>query len=143
MKQVLVHHNSIKFARAAYGTMALIAFLTNNIWVVLATAILMGISVISADKYNLFLQLHKRILIPLLKDKSEPILWDIWELRFACSLGTSFLLFSFFLIYFEKAVNVAWILILTLSLFMLLAGVSGLCVVTIAYVAIKNLLRKK
>ena len=143
MKQVLVHHSSIRFARAAYGAMALIAFSTGNMWIVLTTAILMGVSVISADKYNFFLQLHKQVLRHLLKDTSKPILWDIWELRFACGLGTSFLLTAFFLIYFEKAINIAWILVLTLSFFMLLAGFSGICAVTIVYVALKKILVKK
>jgi len=143
MKQVLIYHGSIRFARTAYGVMALIAFLSSNIWILLATAILMGIGALSVDKYNLFLQIHKRILRPLIKDTSQPVYWDPWELRFACGLGTSFLLTAFFLIYSGKAINGGWILVLTLSLLMLLAGFSGICLVTMIYAGLKKVFSKK
>jgi hypothetical protein len=143
MKQVLICHSSVRFARTAYGVMTLIAFLSSNIWILLITAILMGIGALSTDKYNLFSQFHKRILRPLIKDVSQPVHWDPWELRFAYGLGTSFLLTAFFLIYSGKAINEGWILVLILSLLMLFAGFSGICLVTIICAGLKKIFSKK
>jgi len=143
MKQILVCHSSIRFARTAYGIMALIAFLSSNTWILLITAVLMGIGALSTDKYNLFSQFHKRILRPLIKDTSKPVYWDPWELRFACGLGASFLLAAFFFIYSGKAINEGWILVIILSLLMLLAGFSGICLVTIIYAGFKKIFSKK
>lgn len=143
MKQCLIYDNSLRFARAIYGFLALAAFLTHNMWLVLITAIIMAIGLITADKYNFFLQLHQQVLRRLLKDTSEPLSRDVWELRFACGLGTIFLLVGFCLVYFGKFVNLGWILVLILSLVMLLSGLAGICMATLFYAGFKKFLGKK
>lgn len=132
MRKCLVYENSLRFSRAIYGTLALIAFLFHNFWLVLLTSILMFLGAVTI-KYNLFYQFHFLLLRRFLKDKSEPLEKDSGELAFACSLGGSFLFFGFLLLYFGKLESLAWILVLLTSILMLLAGIAGICTATLIY----------
>ncbi len=137
MIQCFVHDESLRFSRTVYGVMAMIAFLTHNYWLILLTSILMFIGVPS-ENYNLFYQFHSRFLRQLSKKKKDPVARDQGEISFACSFGGILLLISFFLLYFGQAEGLAWVLVLTTSMFMFLAGLAGVCTASLLYAFFKK-----
>ncbi|KPJ55839.1 hypothetical protein AMJ49_06245 [Parcubacteria bacterium DG_74_2] len=134
MKTIPVYESSMRFARTVYGLLALIGFLTHNVWVILFCATLMTIGVIYPMKSNAVYEFHRVALRPLFKDKAKPILRGKDEMRFACVLGTVFLLGALCLIYLGMFIEIAWISVLFLSSLMLLSGFSGVCAATLFYV---------
>ncbi len=140
MQQCLIYNNSLRFSRAIYGILALIAFLLHNSWLVLITSILMVIGAVSI-KYNLFYQFYSLILRGFLKDKSEPLKRDSGELGFACGMGGGFLFLGFLLLYF-KLESLAWISVLLTSFLMLLAGIAGICAASLIYAFFKKIFKK-
>lgn len=142
MQQCSIYDNSLRFSRTIYGLLALLAFLFKCPWVVLFTGILMLIGAVLSE-YNIFYQLHYWVLRKLLKDKSEPIKKEAGELIFACGMGGIFLIVGFLLLYFEKAVGFAWVLILLTSGMMLSAGIAGICMAAIMYAVFKKVIKKQ
>ncbi len=137
MKQCLIYDNSLKFSRATYGALALIAFLIHNHWLILAISILMVFGIPSA-KFNILYQFHVLVLRKLLREKAEPIQKESGELSFVCSMGGFIFFISFLFLYFGKFISFAWILVLMISLLMLFAGFSGICAADPIYAVFKK-----
>jgi hypothetical protein len=141
MERCLIREDSLRFSMVVYGTLALIAFLLDNFWIVLIVGILMGLGAISIN-YNLFYQLHSLLLLKLLTKKPSPPSKDINEARFAGFIAATFLFLAFLLFYFWKLKTLAWILTGIVILLSLLAGISGICVGSLMYVFFKKILKK-
>jgi len=141
MQQCLIYDNSLKFSRAVYGTLALVAFLIHNHWLVLIVSGLMILGAFSV-KLNIPYQFHALVLRKLLKKKAEPIQKVSGELSFAWGMGGSLLLIGFLLLYFEKFVSFAWSLVLIVALLMFLAGFTGVCVASLMYAVFKKIFKR-
>lgn len=142
MKKCLIDDSSLRFARAIYGFLLLGAFLFHNVWLVLITAILMAVGILSS-RYNAFYQLHYRFLGSFWRDKPILVERELNELRFACTLATIFLTSALAFFYLGKFVGIGWILVLIVSLLMLLAGLAGFCTASLMYAAFKKIFVKK
>lgn len=141
MKKCLIYDNSLRFSRAIYGILILIAFLIQNSWLVLITSILWFLTVFSV-KLNVFYQFHVLVLKKLFKEKSEPVQKESGELIFVAGM-TSFLLFiGFLFLYFGKFINAAWIFILIIDFLIFLACLAGVCVASLMYAFFKNIFKR-
>ncbi len=141
MQQCLIDDKSLRFSRVVYGTLTLVAFLTQNHWLLLAVILLIASGAFSI-KFNIFYQFHLLVLKKLLKDKSKPIKKELGELNFVSGM-TGFLLFiGFLFLYFEKFVDFAWIFILIMAFLIFLACFVGFCVATLMYVFFKKIFKK-
>lgn len=141
MKQHLIYDNSLKFSRAFYGTLTLIAFLIQNHWLVLLVILLMAFGTFSI-KFNILYQFHVLVLRKLLKEKSEAIQKEPGELSFVSGMTASLLLLGFLLIYFDKFIDFAWVFILITTFLIFLACFVGFCVATLMYVFFKKIFKK-
>lgn len=140
MNQCPIYNTSLKFSRAIYGTLVLIAFLIHNHWLVLIASILISLGMFSI-KLNLAYQFHALILRRLLNDKSELIPKESGELNFVAGMTAVLLFAGFLFIYFGKYVDFAWIFILIMSLLIFLACFVGFCVATLMYVFFKKIFK--
>ena len=140
MTKCLIYDKSLRFSRVVYGILALIAFLTQSLWLVLTTSLLMIFGAFSI-KLNIPYQFHALVLKKLLKNGTKPIRKELEELSFACGMGGIFLLISFLLLYFEIFIGFAWILTLMMSLLMFLASFVGVCVGSLMYVFFKKIFK--
>jgi len=138
MKQCTIHSNSLRFSRAVYGIMVLLAFFIHNEWLVLVTAVLMILGVLSI-KFNIPYQFHTLIL----NRKSMPVQKELAELNFVAGMTAALLLIGFFLIYFNRLVDFAWIYLLVVDFLIFLACFVGFCVATLMYVFFKKIFIKK
>ncbi|MFH1551513.1 MAG: DUF4395 family protein [bacterium] len=138
MKQCSIYNNSLRFSRAIYGSLILIAFLIHNHWLVLAVSILMVLGIFSI-KLNITYQFHALVLRRLLKEKSEPIQKESGELNFVAGMTAVLLFTGFLFLYFGKFVDFAWIFILIMALLIFLACFVGFCVATLMYVFFKKI----
>jgi uncharacterized membrane protein YedE/YeeE len=141
MRKCLIYNSSLKFARATYGCLALIAFFLHNIWLVLLTGILTIIGAVS-EKYNLPYQFHAKFLRKVFKDKSEPLEKDKGELSFACGMASIFLFLAFILLYFGRFLSIAWGLVLIVAILMLFAGIAGICMASLMYAFGKKIFKR-
>lgn len=137
MKQCLIYDSSLRFSRATYGVLILIAFLLRNQWLVLAVSILIILGIFS-PKLNLPYQLH--ILIS--GRKFKPVQKESGELSFVAGATGVLLLIGFLLIYFKRFVDFAWVYLLIVDLMIFLACFVGFCVATLMYVFFKRLFNK-
>lgn len=143
MKQCSIYDNrSLNFFRASCGFLALVAFLIQNIWLVLITGLLFFFGAFSI-KFNFLYQLYGLVSNKLLKQKSMPVQKDSGELRFVYGFTATLFLISFFLLYFEKFVNLAWGLDLLVSFLTLLASFANICLAALMYVLFKKILNRK
>jgi len=138
MQQCLIYNNSLRFSRAIYGLLTIIAFLIHNHWLVLATAILMTLGTCSI-KLNIPYQLHVLFLKKFKKEVQPPIEKELAELNFVSGMTAGLLLIGFLFIYFDKFVEFAWIYILIVALLIFLACFVGFCVATLMYVFFKKI----
>ncbi len=141
MRQCPIYDNSLRFSRAIYGTLTLIAFLIHNQWLVLATSLLMAFGIFSI-KLNIPYQFHALVLRKLLKERSEPIQKESGELNFVAGMTAGLLFVGFLFLYFGKFVDFAWIFILIMALLIFLACFVGFCVATLMYVFFKKIFKK-
>ncbi len=141
MQQCLIYNSSLRFSRAFYGVMTLIAFITHNQWLVLITGVLMLLGVFSL-KLNISYQLHVLVIKKLLNEKSEPEPREKGEINFVAGMTGVLLLFGFSFIYFNKFVDFAWIYILIVALLIFVACFAGFCVATLMYVLLRKLIIK-
>lgn len=139
-KQCFIYDTSLRFSRAIYGILTLLAFLVHSKWLVLVITllILMGTSI----KFNVVYQFHALILRKLLKEKSELIKKESGELTFSSAITAIFLLIAFLFLYFGKFIDFAWILILIVSLLLFLACFVGICIASLMYVFFKKIFKK-
>ncbi|KPJ71297.1 hypothetical protein AMJ50_02725 [Parcubacteria bacterium DG_74_3] len=141
MRKCLIDEASLRFARSIYGLLLLIAFLFHNVCLVLITTILMAAGIIS-NSYNPFYQLYYRLIRPPEKEKSILVEREVNELRFACLLAAIFLVSALALFYLGIFEQIAWILVLFVSLLMLLAGIAGFCTASLIYASFKKIFKK-
>ncbi len=135
MQQCFIYDSSLRFSRATYGVLTLIAFLIHNQWLLLIAAILVTLGAFSM-KLNVAYQLHA------LFSKKSPIQKESGELRFVAGMTGTLLLVGFLLIYFGKFVSFAWIFILIVALLIFLACFVGFCVATLMYVFFKKIFKR-
>ena len=140
MQQCLIYDNSLKFSRAVYGTLALVAFLIHNHWLVLIVSGLMILGAFSV-KLNIPYQFHALVLRKLLKKKAGPIQKESGELNFVSGMTATLLFIGFLFLYFGKFVSFAWILILITSLLMFLGCFTNTCVAASMYVFFKRIFK--
>jgi len=141
MQQCLIYDNSLRFSRATYGVLLLIAVLIHNQWLVLAVSVLTILGVFSL-KFNIPYQLHALVLNKFFNKQSMPTPRELGELNFVAGATGALLLIGFFLIYFNKSVDFAWIYLLVVDLMIFLACFVGFCVATLMYVFFKKLFNK-
>jgi len=132
---------SLNFFRAFCGFLALVAFLMQNIWLVLITGLLFLLGFFSM-KFNFIYQLFNSFSTKILKQKPEPIQKDPGELRFVYAFTAVMFLVSFFLLYYEKFVNIAWGLDLLVSFLTLLASFANICLAALMYVIFKKIFNR-
>lgn len=137
MQQCQIDDTSLKYSRATYGALTLVAFFIRSEWLVFAVAILVILGAFSF-KLNLPYQLFSLML----KKKSTPVQKESAELSFVAAMTGTLLLVGFALVYFDIAVNFGWIFILLVTLLIFLACFVGFCVATLMYVLIRKLFRK-
>lgn len=142
MGQCSIYDNrSLNFFRATCGFLALIAFLIQNIWLVLITGLLVFFGVFSM-KFNFLYQFFIFFFKKILKEKSKTIQKDSGELKFVYGFTGTLFLISFLLLYFEKFVNLAWGLDLLVSFLTLLACFANVCLASIMYVMFKKITKR-
>jgi hypothetical protein len=142
MSQCLIYDNrSLNFFRATCGFLALIAFLTQNIWLVLISGILVFFGVFSI-KFNFLYQFCNIFSKEVFKQTPEPIQKDPGELQFVYGFTGTLFLISFFLLYFEKFVGLAWALNLIVAFLTLLASFANVCLASFMYVSFKKIFNK-
>ncbi|MCX6739712.1 MAG: DUF4395 family protein [Candidatus Parcubacteria bacterium] len=141
MQQCQIHDSSLKFSRAVYGILVLIAVLIHSQWLVLAASILVILGAISL-KLNIAYQFYILVLKKLLNDKSQLVLKDSGELSFVAGMTGVLLLVGFFWLYYGQVDDYAWIYILIVDLLIFLACFVGFCVATLMYVLLKKLFKK-
>jgi len=137
MGQCLIYNSSLRFSRATYGVLLLLAILIHNQWLVLAVGILTILGVLSF-KLNIPYQLHYLIL----KRKAGPTPRDRGELNFVAGATGLLLLIGFVLLYFNIHTGFAWAYLLVVDLMIFLACFVGFCVATLMYVFFKKLFNK-
>lgn len=141
MKQISIYDSSMRFSRAAYGALALIAFLIQNYWLVLATSIIVFIGVFSLG-LNVAYQIHALFLRKIFKDKSQPVQRDWGEIRFVSGMIGVMLFASFLILYIGKFTGFVWTVILIISLLYFLACFAGICIASLMYAFFGKLFRK-
>lgn len=134
MKQCLIYDNSLRFSRATYGVLLLIAFFIHSQWLVLAVSILTILGAFSI-KLNIPYQFHASVI----KKRYSPIPKDAGELNFVAAATGILLFIGFLFIYFGKFINFAWIYILIVTLMIFLACFVGFCVATLMYIFLKKI----
>lgn len=142
MKKCLIDNDSLRFGRTVHGLLLLAAFLFQNEPLILIVIILMVAGIISI-KYNLFYQVHQRLLRRSLKDDLTLVEKEIGEIRFACTLSSIFLIIAFTLLCLGKYITIAWVLVLIVSILMLFAGILGLCTASLIYGGFKKFFVKE
>jgi len=141
MQQCLIYDSSLRFSRATYGVLLLVAFFIHSQWLVLAVGLLTIFGAFSL-KLNLPYQFHALVLKKSSKGKQVPIPKDLGELNFVAGATGVLIMIGFLLIYFDKFVSFAWIYLLVVDLMIFLACFVGFCVATLMYVSFKKLFTK-
>lgn len=141
MQECLIHDNSLRFSRATYGVLILLAFFIHNQWLVLAVSVLIIVGAFSL-KLNLPYQFHASVIKKLLNDKSEPIKKDQGEVNFVAGMTGALLLAGFLFLYFSNSDGWVWIYILIVDFLIFLACFVGFCVATLMYVFFKKVFHK-
>lgn len=142
MQCEIYDNRALNFFRATCGFLALLAYLIQNIWLVLAVGLLFLFGVFSM-KFNFIYNAYRFVSGKVLKQKSTTIIKDPEELRFVYSFTAACFLASFFLLYFGKLVNWAWGLDLLVSFLTLLASFANICLAALIYVMFKKISRKQ
>lgn len=140
MRKCVIYDSSLKFSKAFYGILALVAFLIQSQWLVLVISILMIIEMFSM-KLSLPYRLHALYLKNFFKERLRPIRKEEAELSFVCGMAGSPLFISFFLLYFNQFTGFAWVLVLVIALLLLLSGVAGVCLASLTYAVFKKVFR--
>lgn len=142
MQQCLIYDESLRFSRATYGVLTLIAFLIHSQWLVLAVSILVTLGAFSF-KLNIPYQIHSLFFKKISRTNRAAISKDRGELNFVAAATGVLLFIGFLFLYFNKFVDFAWIYILIVTLMIFLACFVGFCVATLMYVFFRKLFAKK
>lgn len=141
MLQCEIHDDSLKFSRAVYATLVLIAVLMHLPWLVLAVAIMTLLGAISFN-LNVFYQFHLILIKRWLEHKSAPVKKESAELKFVAGMTAILLFIGYFWVMSGQAVDAAWIYLLIVDLLIFMACLVGFCVATMMYILIKKLFIK-
>lgn len=142
MQKCLIYDKSMRFSRAVYGIFALVAFLTQNYQLVLVMSVLVFIGVFS-EKLNVAYQFHTLVIKKILRDNTQPIQKETGELRFVSGVIGTLLFVDFLVLYFGKFNNIAWILLLIISLLYFLACFAGICIASLMYAFFEKIFVRK
>lgn len=140
MRQCEIHNDSLKFSRAVYGLLVLLAIIIHNEWLVLAVAVLVILGAFSFS-LNLFYQVHVLIIKKVMGNKTLPVQKESGELKFVAAMTGILLLVGFYWVYSGVAVDMAWIYILIVDLLIFLACFVGFCVATMMYIVLKKIFK--
>ena len=140
MQQCLIYDSSLKFSRATYGLIVLLAILIHNQWLILAVVILMVLGTISL-KLNIPYELYSAISKKLLKRKHSPTKKELGEVNFVALMTAALLLVGFLLIHYTKLVTFAWSYLLVVDLMIFLACLVGFCVATLMYITLRKMFK--
>ncbi|MFA6594125.1 MAG: DUF4395 family protein [Candidatus Buchananbacteria bacterium] len=141
MQQCQIHDDSLRFSRAVYGILVLIAIIIHSPWLVLAVAILTILGAFSF-KLNVFYQLHLLVIKRMLSKQNPPVQKESGELKFVAGMTGALLLIGFLWVNSGRAVDLAWIYILIVDLLIFLACFVGFCVATMMYIVLKKIFNK-
>jgi len=141
MQQCQIQDDSLKFSRAIYAIMVLVAVITHNQWLVLTVAFLTILGSFSF-KLNIFYQFHSLVIRKMLGSKTMPIQKESGELSFVSGMTGFLLLVGFLWLYSGQAADLAWIYVLIVDFLIFLACLVGFCVATLMYVILKKILKK-
>ena len=142
MQQCSIYDSrSLNFFRAVSGFLPLIAFLIQNIWLVLATAILFFLGMFSM-KLNFLYHFYGIVFNKMLKQEIKPVEKDPGELRFVYGFTASMFFISFLFLYFGKFIGFAWGLNLLVSFLTLLASFANICLASLMYVSYKKIFER-
>ncbi|MFA5030436.1 MAG: DUF4395 family protein [Patescibacteria group bacterium] len=141
MQECLIHDNSLRFSRATYGILVLIAFIIHSQWLILVVSVLIILGAFSL-KINLPYQFHALVIKKMMHDTSAPVTKDRGEINFVAAMTGVLLLVGFLFLYFDKWVNGAWIYIIIVDFLIFLACFVGFCVATLMYVFFKKIFHK-
>ena len=133
---------SLNFFRAICGLLALLAFLTQNIWLVLITALLFFFGMFSV-KLNFLYQFYIIFSNKMLKQEIMVVEKDPGEIRFVYGFTAFCFFISFLFLYFDKFTAFAWGLDLLVSFLTLLASFANICLAALMYVIFKKIFIKK
>lgn len=142
MKQCLIYDKSLRFSRASYGILVLLAFFIHSEWLVLIVSILTIIGSFSF-KLNIPYQFHFFVTRKILKKESQPIQKESGELNFVSAATGVLLLGGFVLLHYTGMINFAWIYILVVTLMIFLACLVGFCVATLMYIFLKKIINRE
>lgn len=142
MQQCQIHDDSLKFSRAVYAVLVLIAILIHSQWLVLAVGILTILGAVSF-KLNLFYQFHILVIRKLMGKKTMPVQKESAELKFVAGMTGILLLVGYFWLSSGQAVDAAWIYVLIVDLLIFLACLVGFCVATMMYIILRNIFFKQ
>ena len=141
MQQCQIHNDSLRFSRAVYAIMVLIAILIHGPWLVLVAAILTILGAFSF-KLNIFYQFHVLIIKKLSGSKTLPIQKESAELKFVAGMTGVLLLVGFLWLQTGQFIDVAWMYVLLVDLLIFLACLVGFCIATMMYVILKKIFIK-
>ena len=85
MKQCQIHDDALRFSRAVYALLVLVAILAHSSWLILAVAILTILGAFSF-KLNVFYQFHVIVIKKLMKHQTEPVQKESAELKFVAAM---------------------------------------------------------
>lgn len=141
MNTCSIYDKSLRFSRATYGVMTVLAFFLHNEWLLLLTVILMAFGTFSL-KLNLTYQLHVFCLHKMGKRTPPPVQKESGELSFVSGMTAILLFIGYLFIHFNYHAQVAWIYILVVAALIFLACFVGLCLASLMYVLFKKLFKK-
>ncbi len=141
MQQCEIHDDSLKFSRAVYAVLVLIAILMHLPWLVLAVAIMTLLGAFSFN-LNVFYQFHLILVKRWLEHKSAPVKKESAELKFVAGMTAALLFIGYFWVISGQAVDAAWIYILVVDLLIFMACLLGFCVATMMYILLRQLFVK-
>ena len=136
--QCEIHDDSLKFSRAVYGLMVLIAIIIHNPGLVLAAAILVFLGIFSF-KLNIAYQFHLFFIKKRMKNAKLPVKKETGELVFVAAMTAVLLFIGFLWLHYGHNADAAWIYVLMVDLLIFLACFVGFCVATLMYILLKKL----
>lgn len=141
MKQCLIYDKSLRFSRAVYGALILLAFFIHNKWIVLVVGVLAILGSMTL-KANIPYELHAWFSRKFLKRNVTPTQKELAEVNFVSAATGVLLLIGFVLLQYTKYTNFAWIYILVVTLMIFLACLVGFCVATLLYIFLRKIFIK-
>jgi hypothetical protein len=141
MNQCQIQDDSLKFSRAVYAVLVLVAILVHSYWLVLAVSVMTILGAFSF-KLNIFYQIHNSIIRKILGSKTMPVQKESGELSFVSGMTGMLLLVGFLWVYYGQSTDLAWIYLLMVDFLIFLACLVGFCVATLMYVVLKKIFKK-